>query len=96
VIAASSLRGKYAEMVDRDSAYEKLQARIQAAPTPSAAPAPVPSPCPAPSGRQPKAEESMVGQVVTSGAFKSMLRSAATVLGREITRSLFGTARRRR
>jgi uncharacterized protein len=48
------------------------------------------------SGRRPKAEESMVGQIVTSGAFKSMLRSAATVVGRDITRSLFGTARRRR
>ena len=38
----------------------------------------------------------MVKQVVTSSAFKSMLRSAGTVLGREITRSIFGTARRRR
>jgi len=96
VIAASPLRGKYAEMVDRDSAYEKLQARIQAAPAPSQAPAPVPAPGPASSGRQPKPQESMVGQIVTSGAFKSLLRSAGTVLGREITRSLFGTARRAR
>ena len=98
LIAASSLKGKYAEMVDRESAYEKLQARIQAAPTPEQVPAPAPAggPAPAPAGRQPKAEESMVKQVVTSSAFKSMLRSAGTVLGREITRSIFGTARRRR
>lgn len=38
----------------------------------------------------------MVAQVVKSSAFRSMLRSAGTVIGREITRSIFGTARRRR
>jgi hypothetical protein len=38
----------------------------------------------------------MVEQVVKSTAFKSMIRSAGTVIGREITRSIFGTARRSR
>jgi len=97
-ISASVLKGKYADMVDRESAYEKLRARIQAAPTPEQAPAPPPAgtAVPAPSARQPKAQESMVEQVVTSTAFRSMLRSAGTVLGREITRSIFGTARRAR
>ena len=38
----------------------------------------------------------MVEQVVTSPVVKSFLRSAGTVLGREITRSIFGTAKRRR
>ena len=37
----------------------------------------------------------MVEKVVESSAFKSMLRSAGTVIGREITRSIFGTSRRR-
>jgi len=104
VISSSSLKTKYAEMVDRESAYEKLRAQVLAAPASDiasdTAPAPAPAPsggsAPEPSGRQPKAEESMVQQVVTSSAFRSMLRSAGTVLGREITRSLFGTARRRR
>ena len=36
----------------------------------------------------------MVEQVVKSSAFKSFLRSAGTVLGREITRSVLGTARK--
>ena len=40
-------------------------------------------------------EPGVVESVVKSGAFKSMLRSAGTVLGREITRSVFGTSRRR-
>ncbi len=60
-------------------------------PTPEEAPAPEPK-----QGRQPKEERSIIEQVVTSGAFRSMLRSAGTVIGREITRSIFGTSRRRR
>ena len=40
-------------------------------------------------------EPGVVEQVVQSSAFRSMLRSAGTVLGREITRSVFGTTRRR-
>ena len=103
VIAASAIGTKYAAMVDRESAYEKLQARLQAAPTPEQAPAPPPAPkAEAPararqsSPRPPKEEPSMVEQVVRSSAFKSMVRSAGTVIGREITRSIFGTARRSR
>jgi hypothetical protein len=34
--------------------------------------------------------------VTSSSAFRSMLRSAGTVIGREITRSIFGTSRRSR
>jgi uncharacterized protein len=45
--------------------------------------------------RKRAAEPSMVESVVTSSAFKSALRSAGTVLGREITRSIFGTSRKR-
>ena len=43
--------------------------------------------------RKQAAEPSIVEQVVKSSAFKSALRSAGTVLGREITRSIFGTSR---
>ena len=45
--------------------------------------------------RKPVDDPGVVEAVVKSGAFKSMLRSAGTVLGREITRSVFGTSRRR-
>ncbi len=41
-------------------------------------------------------ERSLVEQVVGSGVFRSLARSVGTQIGREITRSLFGTARRRR
>jgi hypothetical protein len=52
-----------------------------------------------PAGRKAKAEEegpSMIEQVAGSGVFKSLARSVGTHIGREITRSLFGTARRGR
>jgi hypothetical protein len=39
---------------------------------------------------------SVVEQVVGSGMFKSLARPLGTRIGREITRSLFGRARRRR
>jgi uncharacterized protein len=45
--------------------------------------------------RRSAAEPGVVEQVVTSSAFRSALRSAGTVLGREITRSIFGTSRKR-
>jgi len=98
IIAASALRTKYADVVDRESAYELLAKRLEAAPTPEEEPAP-PTQAPAPQKRaeRPAPEEpGMVEKVVSSSAFRSMLRSAGTVIGREITRSIFGTARRRR
>ncbi len=45
--------------------------------------------------RREAAEPGVVASVVKSSAFKSILRSAGTVIGREITRSIFGTTRRR-
>ena len=99
-VANSPLRSTYAVATDRTSAYETLQAKAApAAPAPQDAPAPkAPAPAPAPRSapaRAPKEDPGIVESVVKSSAFKSMLRSAGTVLGREITRSIFGTARRR-
>ncbi|WP_406331254.1 helicase HerA-like domain-containing protein [Streptomyces sp. NBC_00203] len=95
-VAASPLYGRYAQAVDRESAYEKLTAAREvaaaqgvAAGSGSAKGAPA-------KGRPAKEEASVVEQVVGSGLFKSLARSVGTQIGREITRSLFGTARRRR
>ncbi|WP_280876162.1 helicase HerA-like domain-containing protein [Streptomyces pseudovenezuelae] len=93
-VKASQLYGRYAQAVDRESAYEKLTAApAKSGETPTPAPA-----APAPKGRaaKPKEQASMVEQVVGSGMFKSLARSVGTQIGREITRSIFGTARRRR
>ena len=98
VIAASAIAPKYAAVLDRESAYELLTKRLEAQ-TPPAAPAATPAaaaPAANPSKREaaPKAEPSIITQVTSNAAFKSLVRSAGTVLGREITRSLFGTRRR--
>jgi DNA helicase HerA-like ATPase len=98
-IAASPLQPRYATAVDRQSAYEMLAARLggsTATPgaTPSAPAAPKAGPAPA-HPRAEKPQDSTLERVVESTAFKSLTRSAATVIGREITRSLFGVGRRR-
>ncbi|CAN7212838.1 DUF853 family protein [Knoellia sp. LjRoot47] len=92
-IAASPIASKYSAVVDRESAYEKLAARVQAAPAPEAGQK-APAPTPARKTAAPKEDPGLVEQVVKSSAFRSALRSAGTVIGREITRSIFGTRRR--
>lgn len=91
-VKGSLLYGRYAEAVDRESAYEKLTARQAEAEAPAAEEAK------AQGKAQGKARGagSVAEQVVGSGIFKSLARSLGTQIGREISRSVFGTARRRR
>ncbi|WP_105970388.1 helicase HerA-like domain-containing protein [Streptomyces geranii] len=91
-VRSSGLYARYAQAVDRESAYEKLTA-----PKPSggAGGAKGPDELRA-TPKAPEEDPSLVQQVVGSGMFKSLARSLGTQIGREITRSLFGTARRRR
>ncbi|MCV7173331.1 DUF853 family protein [Mycobacterium manitobense] len=97
---ASPLQAEYGPTIDRDSAYERLAAKL--APPPEVAPPadlpPVPTqvdvpPMPAPAAPE---EPGFFEKMTDSPAFKSAMRSAGTVIGREITRSIFGTGRRRR
>ncbi|CAN5477923.1 DUF853 family protein [soil metagenome] len=89
---ASVLQQQYGQTIDRDSAYERLAAKL-APPVTDLPPVPtdvyVP-PMPAP------AEPGLLEQMMDNPAFKIAMRSAGTVIGREITRSIFGTGRRRR
>jgi DNA helicase HerA-like ATPase len=102
MVAASPLQATYGQAVDRQSAYEMLTARLAPAPAanapaaPDAAPQAPAAPRPEHGGRAPKPEPSMVEEVLKSSAAKSFMRSAGSALGREITRSIFGTARRSR
>ncbi|MEV6287071.1 helicase HerA-like domain-containing protein [Kribbella sp. NPDC051770] len=94
-VAASANHAKYSEVVDRESAYEKLAAKVQAGAAQAEAEAQAKAQQPAPEQPKPRAqkqEKSMVEQVVGSSAFKQFARSA----GREIVRGLFGAARRKR
>ncbi len=112
VVAASPLLAEYGTEIDRESAYERLAAKLAPPPSESAVSTRSTSreepvhrseddqPAddrPAPRSRKAAKEEpGLVEGVVKSSAFKSFLRSAGTVLGREITRSILGTARRNR
>lgn len=104
--SASPLQAEYGQTIDRESAYERLATRM--APPPPVAEQPpaqqVPSPIdlpppldlpPMPTPAQPR-EPGFLDTVMDSPAFKSAMRSAGTVIGREITRSIFGTGRRKR
>lgn len=104
-VKGSSLYGRYAQAVDRESAYEKLGAaqeaeqRAAAEAADRAAVEKAVASGERPAGRSDDRsgeDPSLVQQVVGSGMFKSLARSVGTQLGREISRSLFGTARRRR
>jgi hypothetical protein len=92
LVRSSPLMAEYGTAVDRDSAYERLLAKV--APPPREEPV---RRAPA-RARAPREEPEPRGlqKVLGSSVFRSFARSAASAAGREITRSLFGTAPRRR
>jgi hypothetical protein len=88
VMRASPVKGKYDQAVDRESAYERLQARAEQ----KAAAAPPP--------RSSRSAEPRSEIADTLGAMaKSVARSAGTQIGRELVRGilggLFGNSRHR-
>jgi uncharacterized protein len=98
LVADSPLARRYAATLDRESAYELLAARLAApAPAPAGPTTPEPGGSGTPARRSPRPapDRGVVEQVVSSSAFRSMLRSAGTVIGREVTRTILGTGRRR-
>ncbi len=99
LVAASPLQVKYGQAVDRDSAYERLGAKLaQAVATQDRASVPgpaAPRPEPPVVRRQRAPEPSTAEKVLGSSAFKSFARSAASALGREVARSVLGVRRRR-
>jgi DNA helicase HerA-like ATPase len=82
---ASPLQAKYGQTVDRESAYEKLEAKKA-----QAAPAEQPSKKPAKAEAEKK--PGWFKRFVNSRGFQTFL----TVLGRELVRSMMGSGRRRR
>ena len=103
-VAASPLQAKYGAALDRDSAYERLAARMappapvavpQRTPAPEREPADDPAPSPRRRSRPEPADDGVLESVLKSSAFRSFARSAASALGREVTRGVFGTRRRR-
>jgi DNA helicase HerA-like ATPase len=99
IVAASPLLAEYGQVIDRESAYEKLLAKV----------APPEEEEKAPAQQEREQEEprekshagaaaagGVLAGVLGSSVFRSFARSAASAAGREISRSIFGTAKRRR
>ncbi|MEV6649989.1 helicase HerA-like domain-containing protein [Streptomyces sp. NPDC051219] len=107
-VKGSPLHSRYATALDRESAYEKLSAEQQAAEAAAvraaeeaeraerAEQAKAEGRAGRPGRAAQKRDDSLAEQIAGSGVFKSLARSIGTQLGREISRSIFGTARRRR
>ena len=91
-VAASPLQEEYGTAVDRESAFEILAARAEKDAR-EVEEREEEATADGPARRSRSAEED--GGFFEKPAVRSFLRSAGTVLGREITRSLFGTRRRR-
>jgi len=97
-VEASPRYPKYAEAVDRESAREKLAARLEEGARKKAAEeeatsAPRSEPAPRRTGKKSaskKDDGGVIGDVVRSSAFKDFMRTAA----REIARGMFKTGRR--
>jgi DNA helicase HerA-like ATPase len=100
IMASSLVAGHYEKMVDRESAFEKLQAAGAAA-APAKAPGEGPAQAPAQGGGMLDAlSEILLGRTgprggrregVLDAAAKSAARSVATSLGREISRGILGS-----
>ena len=79
-IQNSGIFGHYEKTVDRESAYEKLKARVEQ----TAAPAPTSTPsAPRPAGRQP--------QSLVEAMTKSAMRSIGSEIGRQVIRGVLGS-----
>ena len=100
-VSASPSQAKYGAAVDRESAYELLTKRMantaaqQAKTEADAAAAKEQNQSEhTTSSRSSHDSGGIIETVVKSSGFRSFLRSAGTVLGREITRTIFGTRSR--
>ena len=103
VMATSSVKGLYDQVVDRESAEEVLAARRaqaerieqQAAPEPAPAPSRTRAPAPAPRERAAPKPRASTRQTPMEALTKSVLRTAGSTITREILRGILGGMRRR-
>jgi hypothetical protein len=79
IVKSSALAGHYEATVDRESAYEHLRARAEAAAQAPAEPA-----------RLPREKRSETGKIISAMA-QSAMRAAGTQIGRQIMRGVLGS-----
>lgn len=100
VIKSSLVYGVYEQALDRESAYEKLKAKVAAAPTPSSSPASTPAPAGGGwfgglgeilGGSSGSGGRVKGGDSVIEAAAKSAARAIGSQVGREIIRGVLGS-----
>jgi DNA helicase HerA-like ATPase len=97
IVSASPSQAKYGAAVDRESAYELLTKRMASTEAEKAVAEAAKEQTQGEHTRSSASSRDSGGiieTVVKSSGFKSFLRSAGTVLGREITRTIFGARSR--
>jgi DNA double-strand break repair helicase HerA and related ATPase len=97
LVAGSPLTAEYGQSIDRDSAYERLNAKLAAGAAAADAGAeanPKREKTPQPQSRSTRSPAPAASPL--EKALDTFAKSAASTLGREIMRGIFGTARRRR
>ncbi len=101
IMAQSPVRGLYDTAQDRESAFEKLQARAAAAQAPAQAPAsgspwnPGPAPAPAPRPKAAPKPRASNRQSMGEAFTKSLLRQAGSTIARELMRGIMGGLKKR-
>ncbi len=85
LMAQSPIRGVYDQAVNRESAFEMLTARAEAA---HAAEAQAKASIPAPAPKAPPAPRASNRQSVAEAAMTSMVRAASSSIGRQVTAAL--------
>ena len=101
IMAQSPVRGLYDIAQDRESAFEKLQARAAAAQAPAEAPAsgspwnPGPAPTPAPRPKAAPKPRASNRQSMGEAFTKSLLRQAGSTIARELMRGIMGGLKKR-
>lgn len=101
IMAQSPVRGLYDTAQDRESAFEKLQARAAAAQAPAEAPAsgspwnPGPAPTPAPRPKAAPKPRASNRQSMGEAFTKSLLRQAGSTIARELMRGIMGGLKKR-
>jgi DNA helicase HerA-like ATPase len=96
-VAGSAIHARYGQVVDPDSAYERLTAKLQQSEADKPIPAPKPAPAPdrEPARRAPAPQAGVdTHDLIQVG--KMALRFMNTPAGREIQRSIFGVLRKKR
>ena len=92
VMAQSPVRGLYDQARDRESAFEMLQARAAQAAAAASTPEPEPKAKAAPRAAQPRASNR---QSMTEAFAKTMVRTIASTVGRELIRGVLGGLKKR-